>query len=178
MGAMKTVIVDWQPEQARFEARGGHAGQVVHMNAPHAEGGATGFSPAEMLLAGAGGCSAWDVVEILHKQRQRVTAIRVVVRGEHGPEPPHPYVRVHVEYDVSGHHLNEAKVRRAVELSEQRYCSVIATIRGVAEVVFDVHVHEAEDGATTGSGRRSSHIESGAAGAPTVEATVALHAPD
>ena len=180
IGAMKTVTVDWQPEQHRFEAHGGHAGRIVHMNAPHADGGPTGFSPAEMLLAGAGGCSAWDVVEILHKQRQRVTAIQVVVRGEQAAEPPFPFVRIRVEYYVSGHHLNEAKVRRAVELSEQRYCSVIGTIRGVAEILCEVHVREAEGapGDALGSAHPNGNIGSGAMGAPTVEATVALNAPD
>ena len=144
MTAMKTVTVDWQPSQDRFEARGGNAGRLVHMNAPHAEGAPAGFSASEMLLAGAGGCSAWDLVEILRKQRQRVTGIQVVVRGEQAPEPPWPFVLLRVHYTVSGHHLNEAKVRRAVELSERRFCSVIATIRGAAEVSCDVEVREAE----------------------------------
>ncbi|MFI5254259.1 MAG: OsmC family protein [Candidatus Limnocylindrales bacterium] len=159
---MRTVTVDWQPDQDRFEAHGTHAEWLVHMNAPHAEGGPTGFSPAEMLLAGAGGCSAWDVVEILRKQRQRISAIRVVVGGEQASQPPYAFVRVSLEYHVSGHHLNEAKVRRAVEMSEQRYCSVIGTIRGVAEVTCDVVVHDAGEDAT----------------GPTIEAAATLSAPD
>jgi putative redox protein len=176
MAAMKTVTVDWQPDQDRFEARGGHAGRLVHMNAPHAEGGPTGFSASEMLLAGAGGCSAWDVVEILRKQRQRVSAIHVVVSGEQAAEPPWPFVRVHVRYTVSGHHLNEAKVRRAVELSERRYCSVIATIRGRAEVSCDVEVRETE--AVVGAEAAHQATKEGATGAPTVEAAVVLRATD
>jgi putative redox protein len=176
MTAMKTVTVDWQPDQDRFEARGGHAGRLVHMNAPHAEGGPTGFSASEMLLAGAGGCSAWDVVEILRKQRQRVTAIQVVVRGEQAAEPPWPFVRVRVHYTVSGHHLNEAKVRRAVEMSERRYCSVIATIRGAADVSCDVEVREAEAAFVAGAADQAT--EKGATGASTVEAAVALRATD
>jgi putative redox protein len=149
MASMKTVTVDWQPEHDRFEARGTNAGRLVHMNAPHAEGGPTGFSASEMVLAAVGGCSAWDVVEILRKSRQRVTGIQVVVDGEQSSEPPFAFQRVRVLYVVSGHDLNELKVRRAVELSERRYCSVIGTIRGVAQVSCDVEVREAPPGATT-----------------------------
>jgi putative redox protein len=97
-----------------------------------------------LLLAGAGSCSAWDVVEIMHKQRQRVTAIDVEVRGRQMDTPPFAFDRVELHYIVRGHHLNAAKVRKAVELSERRYCAVIGTIRGVAEVTCDVEVLEAE----------------------------------
>ena len=138
---MKIVTVDWLPEEARFEARGGHPGQVLTINAPH-DGAATGFSASELLLAGVGSCSAWDVVEILRKQRQRVTAIAVRVEGEQATEPPWAYERVRVHYTVTGHDVG--KVRKAVELSERRYCAVIATIRGVAEVTCLVEVREAD----------------------------------
>ena len=139
---MKTVTIDWLPEQARFEARGGHPGQVLTINAPH-DGAATGFSASELLLAGVGSCSAWDVVEILRKQRQRVSAVEVRVEGDQASDPPWAYEHVRLHYTVTGHRLNEGKVRKAVELSERRYCTVIATIRGVAEVTCLVEVREA-----------------------------------
>ena len=140
---MKIVTVDWLPEHARFEARGGHQGQVLTINAPH-DGAATGFSASELLLAGVGGCSAWDVVEILRKQRQRVSTIEVRVEGDQATDPPWAYEHVRLHYTVTGHRLNAGKVRKAVELSERRYCSVIATIRGVAEVTCLVDVREAD----------------------------------
>jgi len=139
---MKTVTIDWQPTLARFEARGGHAGQTVTVNAPH-EGGPTGFSATDLLLAGAGSCSAWDVVEVLHKQRQRVTAIQVRVEGDQAGSPPWAFQHVRLHFTVTGHRLNANKVHRAVELSERKYCAVIATIRGVAEVTCEVDVREA-----------------------------------
>jgi putative redox protein len=172
---VKTVTVDWQPDQDRFEAQGGNAGRLVHMNAPHADGGPTGFSASEMLLAGAGGCSAWDLVEILRKQRQRVTGIHVDVRGEQATEPPWPFVKISLHYTVSGHHLNEAKVRRAVELSERRYCSAIGTIRGVAAISCDVDVRESDGPAGADPIRMA---EMPAAGTATVETTVTLRASD
>ena len=140
---MKIVTVDWLPERAQFEARGGHPGQVVTINAPH-DGAATGFSASELLLASVGSCSAWDVVEILRKQRQRVSTIEVRVEGEQATEPPWAYERVRLHYTITGHRLNVGKVRKAVELSERRYCTVIATIRGVAEVTCLVDVSEAD----------------------------------
>ena len=140
---MKTVTIDWQPTLARFEALGGHPGRTVTMNAPH-DGAPTGFSASELLLAGAGACSAWDVVEILTKQRQRVTAIQVRVEGDQASSPPWPYEHVRLHFTVTGHRLNGRKVRKAVELSERRYCAVIGTIRGVAEVTCAVDVREAD----------------------------------
>jgi putative redox protein len=140
---MKTVTVDWQQADARFEARGGHLGQTIVINAPH-DGAPTGFSASELLLAGAGACSAWDVLEILHKQRQRVTAVAVRVDGEQAGTPPWAYQHVQLTFTVTGHRLNASKVRKAVELSERRYCAVIGTIRGVAEVDCLVDVRDAD----------------------------------
>lgn len=174
---VKTVTVDWQPDLDRFEAKGGNAGRLVHMNAPHAEGGPAGFSASEMLLAGAGGCSAWDLVEILSKQRQRVTGIHVEVRGEQATEPPFAFVRISLHYTVSGHHLNETKVKRAVELSEQRYCSVIGTIRGAATVSCDVDVRESGVAVADVAGPQP-WVEAAATGTTTIKTTVTLRAPD
>ncbi|MFI5261568.1 MAG: OsmC family protein [Candidatus Limnocylindrales bacterium] len=139
---MKTVIVTWQPEADRFEAFGGHHGHPVLINAPH-EGRPTGFSASELLLAAAGACSAWDVVEILRKQRQDLTALEVSVEGEQEPVPPHAFRQVELVFRATGHGLDPAKVRRAVALSEQRYCAVIGTIRGVAQVTCRAEVAEA-----------------------------------
>ena len=141
---MKTVIVDWQPREQRFEARGSHTEHRIHVNAPHENGGPTGFSASDLLLAGAGACSAWDVVGILRKQRQRVTGITVTVEGQQADAPPNVFERVRLVFTISGHGLNASKVRKAVELSERKYCAVVNTIRGVADVSCDVVVLEAE----------------------------------
>ena len=133
MAAMKVVTVTWQPAMDRFEAGGTHAGQRVIVNAPH-DGPPTGFSASELLLASAGSCSAWDVIDILRKKRQAVRAIEVEVRGEQAPQYPKAFVDVTLVYRVSGDRLDRAAVERAVQLSADRYCPVIATIRGVARV--------------------------------------------
>lgn len=139
---MKTVLVTWQPEADRFEARGGLHGHPVHINAPH-EGRPGGFSASELLLAAAGACSAWDVVEILRKQRQQLTALEVTVEGEQLPTPPFAFQTVELVFRAIGHGLDPVKVKRAVAVSEERYCSVIATIRGVARVTCRAEVAEA-----------------------------------
>ena len=138
---MKNVHVTWQPEADRFVAEGGHRGQPILVNAPH-EGAPTGFSASELLLASIGTCSAWDVVEILRKARQHVHSIDVSVSGEQQTEPPWPYTAITVDFTVRGERLRPATVHRAVELSCNRYCSVIATVRGVATVDFHVTVVE------------------------------------
>lgn len=140
---MRSVHVEWLPAEGRFTARGSHAGQVLGINAPHEEGRpATGFSPSELLLAAIGSCSAWDVVEILRKGRQEATAIEVRVTGQQSAEPPWPYQRIEVHFLVRGRGIRHAFVERAVRLSVERYCSVIATVRGVAEVVSSFELVE------------------------------------
>jgi putative redox protein len=133
---VKAVDIGWRSGTDRFDVRGGN-GVVVHLAAPRFDEAAppAGPGPAEMLLAAAGSCSAWDVVEILHKQRQSVSAIDVHVEGEQDEDPPWPFRRIVVRFVVRGRALDAAKVARAVQLSESRYCSVIATVRGTADVV-------------------------------------------
>lgn len=101
---------------------------------------AVGVSPSEMLLVALSACSAYDVVAILEKKRKKLTALEVTAEGEMADEPPFAYHRIHVTYTLSGEGLTEAAVRQAVDLSHEKYCSVAATVRGVAEVTtaFDI----------------------------------------
>ncbi|MBI5707377.1 MAG: OsmC family protein [Armatimonadetes bacterium] len=90
-----------------------------------------GPSPMQALAASIGACAAMDVIAILKKKRQEVTSYRVVVEAERVPEGtyPRPFTSVAVRHIVKGRNLDEAAVKRAVELSEQKYCSVAATLR-------------------------------------------------
>ncbi len=154
MGRMKIVAIDWDPARERFSAEGTHRGHRIDINAPHTlppgEGrqGPSGFSASELLLAGAGSCAAWDLVEILRKQRQDLRDLRVEVEGEQHAEPPWPYQRIVVRFVVTGVALDEGRVRRAVELAVDRYCSVISTLRGVATVTSQVVIVEHDSDAT------------------------------
>ncbi len=90
-----------------------------------------GPSPLEALLASAAACSAVDVVVILEKKRQKVTAYRLEVDGVRSPdgEYPRPYLEITIRHILQGENLDPAAVQRAVELSDEKYCTVIATLR-------------------------------------------------
>ena len=97
---MKIVTIDWDPAAERFVAEGTHRGHRIDINAPRTrpEGagreGPSGFSASELLLAGAGACAAWDVIEILRKQHEDVRDLNVVVEGEQHDDPPWAYQRI------------------------------------------------------------------------------------
>lgn len=147
-GRMKIVTIDWDPAGERFVAEGTHRGHRIDINAPRTKGGAgregpSGFSASELLLAGAGACASWDVVQILRKQNEDIRDLQVVVEGEQHSDPPWPYERILVRFEVVGRALDEGHVRRAIELAVDRYCSVISTLRGVATVTTQVSIAEA-----------------------------------
>jgi len=101
-----------------------------------------GMKPAELLLIALGACSAFDVLDILEKKRQKVTGLEVRVHGEQDPEPPWAFHRIHVTYRVRGRGISPKAVEDAVRLSEEKYCSVSATVRGVAEITHHVELVE------------------------------------
>ena len=119
---MKAVI-RWQGA-ACFEGESG-SGHRVLMDGPPDHGGENrGPRPMETLLLGVGGCSAFDVVHILRKSRQAVTDCRCEIEAERAEdEVPAVFTRIHLHFVVSGDALKENQVRRAVELSAEKYCS-------------------------------------------------------
>ena len=97
-------------------------------------------SPMELLLLALGGCTGVDVISILRKKRQRVTGYHIAVRGERRAEHPRAYTRLEVRHVLRGHDLSEKAVAQAIELSEQKYCSVAATLRPAAEIVSSYEI--------------------------------------
>ncbi|MBN1314883.1 MAG: OsmC family protein [Anaerolineales bacterium] len=96
-----------------------------------------GMKPSDLLLIALAGCSAYDVVNILEKKRQRLDWLSVEVTGEQYPDPPWAFTRIHSIYRVRGD-LTEEAVKKAIELSEEKYCSVAATLRGSVELTWEV----------------------------------------
>ena len=92
-------------------------------------------SPMELLLLALGSCTAVDVVSILQKKREEVTSYRVEVRGERRAEHPRSYKRMEVHHIVTGRNISERSVKQAIQLSEEKYCSVAATLRPTAEII-------------------------------------------
>ena len=95
---------------------------------------AIGVKPSQMLLIALASCSSVDVVEIMEKKRKPLTMLEVTATGEQDPEPPWPYRRIHLKYRLSGKDLTDKAVNQAITLSQEKYCSVAATVRGVAEI--------------------------------------------
>lgn len=103
-----------------------------------------GIKPSDLLLVSLASCSAYDVVMILGRQRQQLTNLYVSVDGKQASEPPYQFTEIHQHYTVEGINLDPKKVERAIELSEERYCSVAATIRGVAKLSHSLEVVTSE----------------------------------
>lgn len=97
---------------------------VVMDSTKEYKGDGSGVRPIEAVLYALGGCTGIDVIGILAKQHQDVTDFELVVTGTQREEHPHFYETVHVEYIVTGHGVNPDFVARAIELSEDKYCSV------------------------------------------------------
>ena len=93
-----------------------------------------GMRPSELILSALAGCSSVDVVDILAKKRTPLTHLEVNVTAEQDTDPPWTFRKIHMEFFVKGEGLTEKNVAQAIELSEKKYCSVAATLRGVAEI--------------------------------------------
>ena len=93
-----------------------------------------GMRPSQMLLIALSACTAVDVVEILTKKRQPPNHLEIVTTGVHDPEPPWAYRKIDMMFRIGGKGLTEKAVHSAIQLSEEKYCSVSATVRGVAEI--------------------------------------------
>ena len=128
-----SVELGWQGG-FKFASQDTH-GHTLTVDAPQSEGDTfDGMMPGDLLLSSLGGCSGIDVVNILRRQRQDVTGLDISVKGEQLPDAPWTWVAVKLHYTVRGRGLRESAVRRAIELSEEKYCSIGATIGGRAEI--------------------------------------------
>jgi len=99
-------------------------------------------SPLELLLVSVAACTAADVISILEKKRQDVTAYDVDVTGYRVADFPRKFVKFHVHHIVQGRNVSEDAVKHAIELSDQKYCSVAATVRPTAEIATSYEIIE------------------------------------
>jgi len=106
-----------------FVGESGSGHSVVMDGAPEAGGRNIGFRPMEMMLLGLGGCTAFDVVMILERSREKVTSCEVSLEGERASEDPKVFTKVKLIYTFSGVDLKPAAVERAIKLSSEKYCS-------------------------------------------------------
>ena len=120
------------------------SGHAVVMDGPPEDGGRNlGVRPMEMLLLGMGGCTAFDVVHILKKARQPISDCVVELSAERAATPPKVFTKIHAHFIVSGKGLAEAQVKRAVELSAEKYCSASIMLGKVAQISHDFEIVDA-----------------------------------
>lgn len=131
---MKVTLTQVGP--AAFEAVGGSGGTLVVDGAPELGGEGRGMRPMELLLASVASCSAMDVVKILRQQRQPLDALRIEIVGERPDSTPAPFRRMTLLFHAHGD-VDEHKLRRAVSLAVEKYCSARATL-GDVEVSWEV----------------------------------------
>jgi putative redox protein len=128
---MVKASVKWNSE-TRFEGRATHP---VVMDGD----GKAGNSPMELVLIALCGCTASDVVAILHKKREPFTAVEVRAEAEKAPEPPRVYTQIKLVYRVSGK-VAQKSVEDAVRLSEEKYCSVAAMLNKTARITYQIEL--------------------------------------
>lgn len=119
-------------------------GKSVHIDAsPDIGGTNNGMRPMQLLLAGLGSCSAIDVINILKKQRQPLTDIKVTVTGEREKDVvPSLYTEAHIHFKLFGD-LDPEKAQKAVSLAVEKYCSVAKTLEKTAKITYSVEIKSA-----------------------------------
>ncbi len=115
--------------------------------------GNSGPKPIELVAAALAGCTAFDVIGILRKKRQKVTGYEVRVTAEQAPDPPQVFTRVQVIHRVTGEDVDRDAVAQAIHLSETKYCSVGAMVGKTAEIVTKFEIVPAHAGETVEAGR-------------------------
>ena len=133
--ASKTVYLNWDSE-SKFVLNDRDNYQL-RVN------GAGNIGSADLLTMSLIGCSAYDVVEILEKQRQELHQLKITAEAQQDDTPPWKFRKIHLRYQVIGKGIELEKAQKAIQLSEEKYCSVYATLRDVVEITHEVEVLEA-----------------------------------
>lgn len=119
------------------------AGHSIVVDGAPGFGRDTGMPPMHLLLLGAAGCSAMDVIHILkNRMRKQVTGLRIKIASEQAEEHPKVYTRIELKYLVKGRGLKEKNVRRAIELSNTKFCSAAIMLGETAEIVTSYEIEE------------------------------------
>ncbi|GLQ33456.1 hypothetical protein GCM10007876_39360 [Litoribrevibacter albus] len=141
-GEVMKARIKWV-ENVSFLGESG-TGHTVLMDGPEDHGGRNiGMRPMETLLIGMGGCASFDVVSILKKSRQQVTDCVAEIEAERADEVPSVFTKIHLHFKVTGTNLKEAQVKRAVELSAEKYCSASIMLgKAGVEITHDYEVIE------------------------------------
>lgn len=115
-------------------------GHAVTLGNAHGDTAKPGPSAMELVLIGAGGCSAYDIVSILEKSRSDIDDVIVELEATRADEPPKVFTHIHMHFIVKGRDLREDRVKRAIELSVEKYCSATAMLEKTAKVTHDFEI--------------------------------------
>jgi putative redox protein len=126
---MQTASVKWVGKQA-FVATS-PSGRAITVDSDRETNSAPG--PMELVLMALGACTATDIVIVLKKKRQKLQALEVICSGERAAEPPTVWTKLEILYRLRGE-LDDGAVKHAIELSEEKYCSVAAMLKKTAKV--------------------------------------------
>ena len=134
------VITHWKGN-SQFESDN-PSGKTLFMDTSEENGGHnSGLRPKAMMLSSLAGCSGLDVVSILDKMKVQISDFRIDTYGELTDEHPKTYHTVSVEYHFYGDNLDEGKIKKAVDLSIEKYCGVMEMFRQFAKVNTSIHYH-------------------------------------
>ncbi len=136
----ESVTTKWLSNMAFEVDINGH--KIVIDADPNVGGENRGPRPKPFMLASLGGCTAMDVISILTKMRVEIAGLNVIVEGDLTEEYPKHFHKMHVIYEFQGKDLPMDKLKRAVELSEERYCGVSAVYRKAMELTSEIKVIE------------------------------------
>ena len=129
----------------KFTAISG-SGHSIVMDAAAEHGGEdAGARPMEVLLATLAGCTGMDMITVLRKQRQPVEGLEILVHGQQADQHPKKFTHITVEYVIHGNGIAPDAVERAIRLSEDQYCSVAATLKGVAAITSAYRIEPTEE---------------------------------
>ena len=117
-----------------FEAKTESGHSVVMDAKPEVGGEDNGPRPMELLMVSLGGCTAMDVVSILKKMRVDLESMTINIHSEQAPEHPKIFTKINIEYNFTGRNITEKNVKKAIELSQEKYCSVTAMLKEKAEI--------------------------------------------
>lgn len=132
-------------EHVAFAGETGSGHALVMDGAPESGGRNLGPRPMEMVLLGLGGCTAFDVVSILRKARQRIEDCVIEIEAQRADSVPKVFTAIHLHYIVTGRDLEEKQVARAVDLSANKYCSVSHMLAASAQLTHDYEIRPVSD---------------------------------
>jgi len=140
MGTVRAKLTYTGGLQFVGQAGSGHA--IVLDSDPAVGGQNSGLRPMELLAIGLGGCSGMDVASILRKKKEKLTGLEISVEGKKAEDYPQKYTDMHIEFVVKGRDISEEAVKKAIDLSMNKYCSVKATLEGTATITFNYRIIE------------------------------------